>query len=327
MKAIQISQTGSFEVLEYVDVDTPTPGRGQVLVKVESISVNFTDVMLRKGIHPMVPPLPTIPGLDFSGVVESVGEGVTQVRPGQNVVVIGKKCYTEYALASAGSVVLTPEGIDMDAAAALPVNYLTAYHMLHTMGHVEAGQTILAYAAAGGVGTAIIQLAKLAGVTVIGLTSSDGKARYTKEQGIDHIINYKTENVTQRVKEVTDGKGVNLILDSVAGEAFNRNFEMLAPLGQIIWFGMAAGVPPENLVEQFASNFEKGAGVRVFHLLYSVAEPYPDLMAQSIETMVKYLTEKKIEPHIHERIPLSDAARAHEMLENRIVTGKLILKP
>jgi len=327
MKAIQISQTGSFEVLEYVDVDTPTPGRGQVLVKVESISVNLTDVMVRKGIHPMMPPLPTIPGLDFSGVVESVGEGVTQVRPGQNVVVIGEKCYAEYALASAGSVIPTPEGIDMDAAAAFPVNYLTAYHMLHTMGHVEAGQTILVYAAAGGVGTAIIQLAKLAGVTVIGLTSSDVKARYTKEQGIDHIINYKTENVTQRVKEITDGKAVNLILDSVAGEAFNRNFEMLAPLGQIIWFGMAAGVPPENLVEQFVSNFEKGVGVRVFHLLYSVAEPYPDLMAQSIEMMFKYLIEKKIEPHIHERIPLSDAARAHEMLENQIVTGKLILKP
>jgi NADPH2:quinone reductase len=224
MKAVQIHETGGFDVLKYEEVKTPSPETGQVLINVVSASVNFADVMVRKGVYPFMPPLPAIPGLECSGIVESVGEGVTGIRPGQHVVLLGEKCYAEYVLADAGSVTPIPDDLNMDEAAALIVNYATAYHMLYTMGGVKEGQCVLVYAAAGGVGTAVTQLAKIAGVKVIGLTSSDEKAQYARDQGIDFIINHKTEDVAEKIKEITHGQGVNLILNSVAGDTFGGTF-------------------------------------------------------------------------------------------------------
>ena len=326
MKAIRIHQTGSFEQLKYEEIDPPVPDKNEVLIKVISASVNFADVMTRSGTYPMMPPLPAIPGIDCSGIVESVGENVSRFRPGQPVAALGRGCYAEYMATDAGAVFPISEDIDMDEAAAIPVNYLTAYHMMHTMAHVKEGETILSYAAAGGVGTAVIQLAKLADVTAIGLTSTDEKADYARARGYDHIINYKTEDVVQRVKEITGGKGVEIILNSVAGDTFDRDFKMLAPLGQIIWFGMAAGLPQTNLTEQLGVGFLKSAGIRTF-MLPSIFDLDPALMARSSEILFNDLADKKIKPHIYERIPLSEAARAHELLESGKVQGKLILKP
>ena len=152
MKAIQIQQTGSYDVLEYNEIETPSPGANDVLVRVESISVNFADIMLRKGTYPMMPPFPAIPGLECSGIVESVGSEITQIKPGQPVIVFGPNCYAEYVAADAANVIPIPGDISFDDAAALTVNYLTAFHMLHTMGNIKKGQTVLIYAAAGGVG-------------------------------------------------------------------------------------------------------------------------------------------------------------------------------
>jgi NADPH2:quinone reductase len=326
MKAIRIHQPGSIDRLKYEDVEPPSPDKDEVLIKVISASVNFADVMTRRGTYPTMPPLPAIPGVDCSGTVESVGKKVTGLRPGQPVAAIGGGCYADYMVASPVAVFPISENIDMDEAAAIPVNYLTAYHMMHTMAAVSKGQTILAYAAAGGVGTAVIQLAKLAGVKVIGLTSSDAKAEFAKSQGYDHIINYKTANVVGRVKEITEGRGVEIILNSVAGDTFKRDFKMLAPLGQIIWFGMAAGSPQGNLAEQLGAKFVKSAGIRTF-MLPSIFELDPALMARSAEILMKYLADNRIKPHIHERLPLSEAARAHQLLESGRVQGKLILKP
>ncbi len=326
MKAIQITQTGSPDVLQYVDVETPSPELGQALVKIESISMNFADVMTRKGMYPDMPPLPIIPGIECSGVVEEVGEGLTHIKAGQKVAIFGKPCYADYVLGDAASLIPLPDEVDMDAAAAFPVIYLTAYHMLHTMARVKAGETVLLYAAAGGVGMAVTQLAKIAGVKVIGLTSSEEKMSFAKSQGIDHIINYKTEDVVDRVNEITAGKGVNVIFDSVAGEGFPRNFKMLAPLGQIIMLGMAGGPPQGDLMELLTTNFGRSAGIRLF-VLYSVPELDPALMSDSIQTVLNYLSKGKIKPHIHDRIPLAEAARAHTLMESQMAMGKLILKP
>jgi NADPH:quinone reductase len=326
MKAIRIHQTGSLEQLKYEEIDPPAPDKGEVLIKVMAASVNFADVMVRRGLYPLMPQLPAIPGIDCSGIVESVGENVTHVRPGQHVAAFGQGCYAEYVTTNAVAVFPISEDIDKDEAAAIPVNYLTAYHMLHTMAHVKVGQTVLSYASAGGVGTAVIQLAGLAGVTVIGLTSTDEKADFARAQGIAHIINYKTEDVSRRVKDITGGKGVDIILNSVAGDSFGRDFGMLAPMGQIIWYGMAAGVPPENLVAQLGAGFIRSAGIRTF-MLPSIFELDPLLMTRSAGILFDYLAENRIKPHIHERIPLSEAARAHKLLEGGKVQGKLILKP
>lgn len=327
MKAIQFNRTGGSEVLEYVDVPTPHAGPRQVLVKVRSISVNFADVMMRRGTYPMMPAFPMVPGLEAAGTIEEVGEGVTDLKAGQSVVVVGPRSYAEYLVADAPAVYLLPRGTDPDAAAALPVNYLTVYHMLHTMAHAAPGQTVLIYSAAGGVGTAAIQLGKIGQLTLIGLTSTDDKAHYARRQGIDHIINYKTEDPVRRVMEITGNRGVDIILNAVAGGTFEQDFKMLAPLGQLFWFGMAAGPPRVDLLKALAAGFGKGVGVRVFHLLHSVAEPYPDRMRDSMNLMLTYLSRGRIRPTIHDRLPLAEAKRAHELLESGAVMGKLILKP
>jgi NADPH2:quinone reductase len=326
MKAIRIHRPGSFDQLKYEEVESPQPAKSEVLIKVISASVNFADVMTRRGTYPMMPPLPAIPGNDCSGIVEAVGEKVTEFRPGQPIAALGLGCYAEYMVSNPLAVFPLPESIDMDEAAAVPVNYLTAHHMLHTMAGVEKGQTILSYAAAGGVGTAVIQLARLAGVKVIGLTSTEEKAAFARSQGYDHIINYKTADVVGRVKDITAGRGVELILNSAAGDTFRRDFKMLAPLGQIIWFGMAAGPPKGNLAEQLGLNFVSSAGIRTF-MLPSIFALDPALMVRSAATLFQYLADKKIKPHIYERLPLSEASRAHELLESGKVLGKLILKP
>ena len=264
--------------------------------------------------------------MELAGIVESVGEGVTKVSKGESVILLGRKCYAEYAIASEREVTPIPKNVDPDMAATLPVNYLTAYHMIHTVTNTQSGQTILAYAAAGGVGTAIIQLGKLAGINVIGLTSTDEKVQYAKKQGITHVINHSKEDVTKKVMEITNGKGVDLILDSVAGKTFTSNFDMLAPLGQIILYGQRGGAPPPNTLDKLMTNFTRGIGIRVF-TVYSVSARYPDLMTQSMTTMIEYLRKNKIHPEIYARIPLREAAKAHKLLESRVVTGKIILKP
>jgi len=326
MKAVQIESTGSWEVLKSKEVETPEPGPSQVRVKTESISVNFADIMLRTGSYPIMPPFPAIPGLECSGTIDAVGEDVKELRPGQRVIVFGPKCYAEYVLAETTQVFQIPDGIDMDDAAALTVNYLTAYHMLHSMADIKKGQSVMVYAAAGGVGTAVIQLSKPGGFTVIGRTSTDEKLAFAENQGADYMINYNREDVVTRVNEITNGSGVDLILNSVAGDTFARDFEILAPLGRIIWFGFAAGPPEANLTELLLDHFTKSVGIRAF-VIYTIAQMRPDLLRQSYDVLFRYLKEGTVRPHIQERIPLAEASRAHRLLESGSVMGKLILKP
>jgi len=305
MKAIQIRQTGLYNALQYVDVETPSPGEGRILVRTVAASVNFADTMIRKGTYPVMPPLPLVPGFECSGFVEAVGEKVTQIRQGQPVIVFSSQCYAEFVLADARSVFPIPEQVNLEEAAAIPVVYLTAFHLLHTVAGVHAGQTILVYGASGGVGTAIVQLAKRAGLRVIGLTSSEEKVRFAKKQGFDHIINYQVEDVAQRVQEVTRGRGVHFILNSVAGDTFSRDFGML---GQLL------------------PHLGKSVGIRFFSL-ESIFQKSPSLVKDTLDELIRDLSEKRITPHIHERLPLQAAPRAHELLESGAVMGKVILKP
>ena len=323
MKAVQIQSTGSYDVLEYVDKEKPAPASGQVLIKVKSISVNFADTMVRQGIYAPMPKLPAILGMECSGYVESSGEGVTQFSPGQKVALMRSGCYVEYMTADADSLIPVPESIDLDVAAAFPINYLTAYHILHTLARVQPGERILAYAAAGGVGIAVAQLAKLAGVNTIGLASTDEKVQCARQQGYNHVINYKTENIVKRVREITEGKGVNLILNSVAGKSFSIDFKLLAPLGQIIWFGFAGGPLETDLTKRLSIAYNQSVGVRTFYL-HSVPR---DTMKKSIGILLDLLAKKKIKPLIYDRILLSQAAKAHQLIESGATMGKIILKP
>ena len=325
MKAIQIQKTGSFDSLELVDVNTPIPNESQVLVRMKAASVNFADTMLRKGTYPVMPALPTIPGLEGSGIVEKVGRKVLHINPGQPVIVFTSHCYAEYVVAEAESVFPISEGINLDEAATLSVAYLTAYHLLHTLTQISSGQTILVHAAAGGVGTALAQLAKPLGIRLIGVTSSSEKAQYAKIQGFHPLIT-EGDNLVQQVRDLTKGKGVDLIFNSVAGQTLGQDIEMLGHFGQVVWYGFAGGEPEGNLTEQLFPHLGRSVGIRFFSL-FSIIQADGWLMKTSITTLVKDLAEKRIQPQIFERIPLKEAARAHELLESRAVMGKIILQP
>jgi len=186
----------------------------------------------------------------------------------------------------------------------------------------------MAYAPAGGVGMAVVQLTQqVADVTTIGITSSDEKVAFAKSQGYTHVFNYKTDDVVANVMEVTNGRGADLILDSVAGAGFASNFDMLAPLGLIIWFAAAAGFPEANITELMGANLAKGPGVRLFRIFNSIAEPYPELFQRSKLEVAGLLDEGKIKPYILQRMPLSKAAEAHALIEGGTTVGKIILKP
>lgn len=197
--------------------------------------------------------------------------------------------------------------------------------MLHTVRRVKAGETVLVHAAAGGVGTALIQLAKIADINLIGLTSKDEKAAVIKEMGYQHVINYKTEDVVARVNEITNDKGVDLIIDCIGGPRFDDNFKMLATLGHIIWYGIVAGQPTTDFKIALGSRPHKCHSVSMFHL-YGILNN-PALMMSSFKTLIGYLLSGQIKPVIHARLPLADAGKAHAILENHENIGKVILKP
>jgi NADPH2:quinone reductase len=325
MNAVRIHEIGDTDVLKYEELPDPEIKSNEVLVDIESISVNFSDTLIRRGLYPYMPEFPAILGNEAAGIITSVGADVEGLNVGQKVIVFGYPSYATLVAASASRVIPLPDNIELDEAAALPIIYQTAYHMLHTVKRIKAGETVLIYAAAGGVGTAVIQLGKLAGIKMIGLTSTDEKAREITTQGIDHVINYKKENVIEKVLELTDGKGVDLILDCVGGPDFGNNFKMMNTMGHLIWFGIAAGNPSVNLLSELGKEPAKSYAVSMFHL-YAIINN-PRLMAESFGTLIGYLAEGKIKPVIHDRIPLADTAKAHDILEKHENIGKVLLKP
>jgi len=325
MKAIRIHETGGQDVLKFETLEVPICQADQVVVTIKSASVNYSDVLIRKGDYPYMPKFPAILGNEASGIITEAGSAVKHLKVGQRVIVFGGPAYTTKTVVKASSIIPIPDAVDFDEAAALPIIYLTAYHMLHTVRRVKAGETVLVHAAAGGVGTALIQLAKIADVNLIGLTSKDDKAAVIKEMGYQHVINYKTEDVVARVNEITNDNGVDLIIDCIGGSRFDDNFKMLATLGHIIWYGIVAGQPTTDFKVALSNRPHKCYSVSMFHL-YGIINN-PALMMASFKTLIGYLLSGKIKPIIHAKLPLSEAGKAHAILENHENIGKVILKP
>lgn len=329
MKAIQIRQTGSYSVLTYEDVPLPSPKSNEVLIRVKFIGVNFVDSLIRSGSLPPIvrPELPMIPGVECSGIVEATGSDVEHVKPGDPVVFFGKQgigCYAEYMVGEAAHVTPVPSQVPLDEAAVLPVNYFTAYDMLHHIGAVKRGQTILVHPAAGGVGTALIQLAKLTGVRIIGLVGSDEKKAYIKKQGADYGINYKTENVVERIMEITNGEGVHVSFNATSGQTIMRDAEILATFGQIIVFGTLNGLPAGALEEIYSRFITKSIAVRVYSV-YSQYDQNYDQYDQALKQLLHYLADGLIKPQIYQSFHLSEAPAAHRLLDQGITKGKILL--
>jgi NADPH2:quinone reductase len=332
MKAILLTRTGDPSVLEYVDLPTPRPQAGEVLVKADTIGVSRPELLVRRGTYQWMPPLPAIPGIEMAGTVAELGAGASGFSPGDKVYVSARElpvragCYAEFIAVPARALFRLPPQVELEAAACLS-NYQVAYHLLHTATRGAPGKTVLIDGAAGGLGSAAVQLAKLAGMIAIGLVSSDDKARALLQFGADHVINAATDDVAARVAEFTDGDGVDLILDAVGGRKFADNLTMLAPFGLVVSYGRLQGPPEANVIAALENGlgYLNSTAVRVFTM--HTLDDKPAIRAESMDYLIARLAEGAIRPLIHARLPLRDACRAHEMLEARTVIGKILLKP
>jgi NADPH:quinone reductase len=329
MKAIQISRTGGPEVLELVDLPTPKPGPGEVLVRAEAIGVHYFDMLIRSGKYRWMPKLPFVLGNDLSGrVIESSSAG--KLKKGQPVFIAGWDIgfrgglYAEYAAVPDDKIWPLPENIDLDDAAALS-NYALAWTLLHQVARGIEPRNALVYGAAGGMGTALLDIARLAGANTIALAGSDEKCAFVRARKAAHAINYNSENVIERVNAVTGGHGADIIFNHVAGKTFADDLKMIAPLGLIVNYAVLGGMPETDLFKDMRANINRSPALRCFTM--HTSDELPELRTEGMKHAIEFLAAKKISPAIGARLPLADTKRAHEMLESREAMGKIILKP
>jgi NADPH2:quinone reductase len=329
MKAILLDRPGPPEAMRYTDTPTPVPAAGQVLVRAHTIGVSMPEILVRRGEYAWMPPLPAIPGIEMSGIVVSLGEGVKSLKIGQAVFVSARElpvragCYAEYLAANAEALYPLPPGTDLEAAAALS-NYQVAWHLLHSAPRGMPYESVLATGAAGGIGSAIIQLGKLAGKRMIGLVDTEEKGVFVSSLA-DAAINSREENVTERVSELTGGKGVDLILDSIGGAGFVAQFERLAPFGLVVSYGQLDGHPSGDVLGAMRKRMGDSLSLRMFSM--HTFDQDRQRRREATEKLLGLLAAGRIKPLISVRLPLAEAARAHALIESGQVLGKLVLKP
>jgi NADPH2:quinone reductase len=326
MKAIQIAASGGPEVLRYIDMPAPAPGEGEVLVRAHAIGVGKPDVLFRTGAYRWRPPLPAIPGAEMSGHIEALGRGVTHLHVGQPVLVYRFRggCYAEQAAVPAADVTALPDTVDLDDAVSLP-NFQVALALLTEAARGLTPNTVYVNGAAGGIGSAVIQLCTLNGIAVIAGASSDEKCAFAGAQGASHTVNYGRASAAAQVLELTQGRGVDLILDHIVGKDFTDNLTMLAPMGLIVSFNALGGLPEKDLFKEMRAHLPKSPGVRCF-TMHSF-DHAPETRARIARQTIDLFAASTVKPPVFARLPLREASRAHELLDARQVLGKLILKP
>jgi NADPH2:quinone reductase len=322
-KAIRMSRTGGPEVMEYVDVDVGAPGPGEVTLRQEAIGVNYIDVYFRTGLYPQ--PLPNGLGTEGAGTVEAVGEGVTHVKVGDRVAYAGRPngSYAQVRNLPAELLVVLPDHIPFDTAAAMMLQGMTAQYLLHRTAHLKPGDTILWHAAAGGVGLIACQWAKVLGVNLIGTVGSEEKAALAIENGATHVINYRKENFTERVKELTGGEGVSVVYDSIGKDTFTGSLDCLKPLGLMVSFGNASGAVPAFAPSELQS---RGSLFLTRPTLMHYTATRQDLEATA-KSLFGVVSSGEVKIAVNQRYHLQDVAQAHSDLETRKTTGSIILLP
>ena len=320
MKAIRVNHTGGPEVLEYVDVDTPKPGSGQALVRIEAVGVNFIDVYHRTGLYKMA--LPFTPGSEAAGVVEAVGDGVTRVCKGDRVAyAMVPGAYAEYAAVPEQKLVVLPEGIDAKLAAATMLQGMTAHYLAVSTYPLAEGSSALVHAAAGGVGALLVQIARQRGARVLG-TASTKHLGIARDAGADIVIDYTTTDFEDEVMRATDGRGVDVVYDSVGKTTFDKSLAVLARRGMLVLFGQSSGPVPPLDPARLAKN-------SLFFTRPSLAaySATSDELNWRAGELFAWIREGKLQVRIDREVPLRDAASAHRALEARQTTGKVLLIP
>lgn len=320
---IRFERTGGPEVLQWVEVDVPPPAAGEVQVRHHAVGLNYIDTYHRSGLYPL--PLPSGLGQEAAGVVEAVGEGVAELQPGDRVAYAGGPlgAYAERRNIAAQHLVKLPDSLSFEQGAAMMMQGLTAQYLLRRTYRVQPGDTILIHAAAGGVGLIVCQWAKALGATVIGTVSSDEKAALARQHGCDHAIISTREKVSERVRALTGGAGVNVVYDSIGKDTFLDSLACLRPLGMMVSFGNASG-PVEA--------FDLGLLARMGSLfltrptLFTYTARREDLLAMADE-LFGVVASGQVRITINQRYPLQDAVTAHRDLEARRTTGSTVLIP
>ncbi|MFD5120542.1 quinone oxidoreductase family protein [Streptomyces sp. NPDC058385] len=320
--AIRFHETGGPEVLRREQVAVGAPGPGEVRVRHEAVGLNFADTYFRTGLYPA--PLPAGIGVEAAGVVEAVGQGVTHVAEGDRVTYTGSPlgAYSSERVMPADSLIRLPDGIDFETAAAMTMRGLTASYLLRRIHPLKPGDTILLHAAAGGVGLIVSQWAKLLGLTVIGTVSTEEKAALARAHGCDHTILYRQENVAERVRQLTDGVGVPLVLDSVGKDTVAGSMASLRRRGLLVCFGTSSGVPPLDAMKlvQHGSLFVTRPALADY-----IADPAErdDLAGE----LFGHVAAGRIGIRVDQRFALEDAVTAHRTLEAGRTTGSSVLIP
>jgi NADPH2:quinone reductase len=321
--AIRMHATGGPEVLRWEEVPLTDPGPGQARVRHTAVGVNFIDTYHRTGLYPLL--LPAVPGAEGAGVVEAVGPGVSHVREGDRVAYAGGPpgAYAQARVMPADRLVKVPAGVDDRTAAAMMLKGLTVQYLVRRTYAVKPGDTVLWHAAAGGVGLIACQWLKAIGATVIGTAGSDEKAALARAHGADHVIVYTRENFTARVRELTGGRGVPVVYDSVGKSTFTGSLDCLRPLGLLVSFGNASG--PVTGVDLGILS-QKGSLYLTRPTLATYTATREDLEAAAAE-LFDVVRSRKVRIEIGGTYPLAEAARAHRDLEARRTTGSLVLMP
>lgn len=322
MKLIQISKLGGPEELKLADAPTPVPAAGQALVRIAATGVNFIDVYFRTGLYKL--DLPFTPGSEAAGTVEAVGPGVDILKRGDRVAyAMVRGSYAEFALVPAVQLVKLPDHVDFTTAAAAMLQGMTAHYLTHSTFALKPGDVALVHAAAGGAGGLIVQMAKMLGATVIGTAGSDAKAAIAKQAGADEVIVYTRQNFVAEVKRITNGRGVDVVYDSVGASTFLKGLDTLRPRGMMVLFGQSSGA-----VAPFDPGIlnPKGSLFLTRPSLAHYASTRSELERRAGDVL-NWIADGKLKLRIDRTYPLAQAADAHRDLEGRKTAGKLILLP
>lgn len=323
MKAIVIYGPGGIEAMHLRDLEDPVPGPKQLLVRIEAVGVNFIDIYLRRGLY-KVASYPYVPGLEAAGTVLALGEGVTEFRVGDRVAacnIVG--AYAEKALVAADRAVPVPPAIDLEAAAAVLLQGMTAHYLVESTFPLAPGQRCLVHAAAGGVGLLLCQLARRRGARVIATVSSEEKAKLARAAGAEAVIDYSSQDFAQEVARWTDGAGLEVVYDSVGRSTFDASLRCLAPRGTLVLYGQSSGPVPPVDPQVLAHG---GSLYLTRPVLGHYTQTRDELLGRARD-LFSWMAARELEVKIGRSLPLAEAARAHELLESRATVGKVLLLP
>ncbi|MCI5058281.1 MAG: zinc-binding dehydrogenase [Flavobacteriales bacterium] len=337
MKAIQLVKYGNSEqAFKQVDIDAPKPEPHQVLIEVEAFGLNYADVMARAGLYDDAPPIPCVLGYEVVGRVTEIGKDVTTISVGDRVTALTRfGGYAQFAVTDERAACRIPDDMDTGVAVAIATQYCTAYHAACDLINLHEGEHILIHAAAGGVGTALTQLAKWKGCTVYGTASNPEKIKYMKENGVDHAINYKTQDFVAEIKKLRK-EGIDIVFDSIGGKTFKKSKDLLSPGGRIIGYGSAERSGGNKIMSGIKLLLGFGFFNPAFLIMKSqtmigvnmlrIADHQPQVIKRCMNEIVTLVNDGTLKPHVGGRFKVDEIAAAHDFLSKRQSVGKIVVQ-